>query len=256
MKLVVTLKNLKTMKTRLMLLFLMICSLALIGQNQKPTMLQEIKSSPPKFTGIDKTVPILVKEQFPTIEDYLIKNVVYPEEDLKSWVQGTEIVHFDVTPMGAIADIRVMNSVSKRIDDEMIRVLKTTNGMWKPGFNDQNAVTMEKEVAMVFKIGDMPAKYDFNYWARKHYATGSKMLFVNSNPKKAIKHFDNGIVLLPNDKALLVLRGLTRYELGNKEGALKDWTRVKELGGIESKEYLENFNDLKGIAEMRQLLEN
>lgn len=244
------------MKTRLIFLFLMMCSFMLLGQNQKPTMLQEIKSSPPKFTGIEKTVPILVEEKYPTIEDYLIKNVVYPEEDLKFWVQGTEIVQFNVTPMGEITDISVVNSVSKQIDNEMIRVLRTTNGMWRPGFNDQNAVTMEKEVAMVFKVGDMPAKYDFKYWARKHYANGSKMLFVNSNPKKAIKHFDNGIVLMPNDKALLVLRGLTRYELGNKEGALKDWTRVKALGGIESKEYLDNFNDLKGIAEMKQLLEN
>ncbi len=55
---------------------------------------------------------------------------------------------------------------------------------------------------------------------------------------------------------MLVLRGLTRYQLGNREGAFTDWTRVKTLGGIESNEYLENIGELKGYAEMTKFLDN
>ena len=126
--------------------------------------------------------------------------------------------------------------------------------MWKPGFNDDKPSAMEKEISMVFKIEDL-ANNDFRDIAKHFYADGSRALFNKSNPKKALRSFDNGMVYLPNDKALLVLRGLTRFELGNKEGALRDWTRVKTLGGMESKEYLENFNSMKGYAEMINVIE-
>ena len=88
----------------------------------------------------------------------------------------------------------------------------------------------------------------------KYYKKGSAALFAKESPKKALRCFDKGVILLPNDKALLVLRGLARYEVGNKDGALDDWTRVKNLGGIETDEYLKNFGDLKGYALMTSIL--
>ena len=47
-----------------------------------------------------------------------------------------------------------MNSLSPQIDAEMIRVLKTSNGMWKPGQNNGEPMTMETEVALVIKAGE------------------------------------------------------------------------------------------------------
>jgi len=243
------------MKRVFILLLLMISAVITIGQNQKQILLQEIKCRPPRFTGIEKAVPILVEEKYQTIGDYLAKNVTYPVEDLESLVQGTEVVKFIVSSLGEISDITIVNSVSYGIDKEVIKVLKTTNGMWKPGFNDDKPLAMEKEVSIVFKVKDMGIN-DFHTMAKKYYARGSEMLFNRTNLKRALTHFDKGITLLPSDRALLVLRGLTRYQLGNRTGALNDWTRVKTLGGIESADYLDNFSDLKGYAELTQVLGN
>ena len=232
----------------------MMFAIITLGQNQKQNLLQEIKCTPPRFTGIKGTVPILTEEKFQTIESYLMKQIEYPENDLTYLRQGTEVVSFVVAPTGDLSDFHVINSLSSQIDDQVINALKSTNGMWKPGFNDDKAVAMDKEISIVFKISDIGLN-DFQVLARKYYAHGSALLFTKSNPKKALRTLERGVTLLPSDKGLLVLRGLTRYELGNKEGALKDWTRVKTLGGFESEGYLENFENMKGYAEMTQILE-
>lgn len=243
------------MKRVFIFLLIMISAIITIGQNQKQNLLQEIKCTPPRFTGIEKTVPILVEEKFQTIDDYLARNVTYPEEDLEFSVQGTEVVQFIVTAMGEVSNIKIVNSVSAKIDDEVIKALKSTSGMWKPGYNDDKPFAMEKEISIVFKVNGMSGP-DFKSMAKRYYAQGSEILFGKTNAKKALKYFDKGVTLLPSDKALLVLRGLTRYQLGNRDGAFTDWTRVKTLGGIESNEYLENISELKGYAEMTKILDN
>ena len=78
---------------------------------------------------------------------------------------------------------------------------------------------------------------------------------MKQSPKKALKYFDKGITLLPKEKSLLALRGLTRFELGDKDGALRDWTRIKTLGGFEGSEYIESYSGMKGYAEMTRVLE-
>jgi len=227
----------------------MLLSVIAFGQIQTPKMLQEIKCTPPQFTGVDKAVSVLQGNKYPSIEEYLMKNMVYPEVDAADATQGTEVVQFVITPRGDIGDIKIVNSVSKQIDSRIITILKTTNGMWKPGYNDDKPEAMEKEISLVFKISEL-SYFDFYHWAKKYFVKGNELLMAKSNPQKALKYYDKAMVLLPNDKALLVQRGLARYEVGNREGALMDWTRVRNLGGVESETFLNNFNSLKGYADL------
>ena len=128
----------------------------------------------------------------------------------------------------------------------------TTNGMWKPGNNNGNPVAMEKEISLVFRLED--SRYSFNDLGKKYYANGAGMLFINQRPKKALKYFNKGIVLFPNDRSLLALRGIALFEIGDKNGALHDWNRVKNLGGFEADGYSENLINMKGYAEMNRVL--
>ena len=59
---------------------------------------------------------------------------------------------------------------------------------------------------------------------------------------------------MPNDKAMLLMRGLCHYKLGDEESARKDWERVIELGGIAQGANLESLTDLKGYEEMTKIL--
>ena len=80
------------------------------------------------------------------------------------------------------------------------------------------------------------------------------MLFKKKDAEKALKYYDKGIVLLPKDQNLLMARGMARYELGDIKGAYQDWSRIKNLGGLQSEDYLSNFSGFKGIAELIRIL--
>ena len=225
----------------------MIVTVITFGQNQKAT--EEITCTPPRFTGVKNLGAEFGEGKYSSIENYLGKIIPYPETAVKRAFQGTEIVRFIITAEGIIEDIKIINSVSEEIDSEITDALLATNGMWNPGHNNDKAVDMEKEIAIVFRLDNLP-NHNFSSLAQKFYSSGAELLFVKHNLKKALKSFDKGIVLLPNERCLLSLRGLTRYEMNDKERAIIDWKRIKTLGGFEGDTYLENFKDLKGYAEM------
>ena len=61
---------------------------------------------------------------------------------------------------------------------------------------------------------------------------------------------------MPNDKALLMLRGICHFELGNKERASLDWNRIEFLGGIEPAKIDNSLISMKGYSEMIEILAN
>jgi tetratricopeptide (TPR) repeat protein len=183
----------------------------------------------------------------------------HDNNDLKP--EGTEVVRFTVTPSGELSDFAIINSVSREIDKEIIRVLETTNGMWIPGNNDNVPTGMTKEVSLAFCIKNNSSKSVteiFKEKATNCYFAGSKALFEKQNPKKALKYYNWGINYLPNDQSLLLGRGICRYETGDKEGARQDWERLKSLGGfeIENWELTENAKGLKSYDELTSIFKD
>lgn len=179
------------------------------------------------------------------------KHVVYPDFDIDHSIEGKEIIHFTINPDGSVSNFKVVNSVSPRIDEEVIDALKTTDGMWKPGYNNENVIPMEKEFSMVFKLAETR---DLIERATDQFKRGNKLLLIKEKPKRALQHFNRGLVYVPESKPLLFLRGLTRYELGNKDGAYQDWTRIKSMGGIEADGWLDKYYNMEGYAEMMKTL--
>lgn len=208
------------------------------GQNQD---LQEIKVTPPKFRS----------EFYQNLNDFLLSGIEYPVESIKAGNEGTEVIHFVITPMGNITDIRIINSISEIIDLEMKRILEITAGMWIPGTANGEPVFMEKEISVVFKISE---KSDFVAKAKSNLELGNKMLFEKKNPEKALKYFDKSITLLPNEETLLAVRGLCKYEMGDIESAKNDWNRLKILEEKNDAESLiktsVNYSQLSGYSEM------
>ena len=244
------------MKTRMIIFLCMIVSVTTFGQEKKAMMgnLKEVSISPARFSESYRNEADLSKEKTESIDNYLNRNVQYPKADAANFTQGTSIVKFVVSPKGEIHDFTVINSVSTDIDEEVIRVLKTTEGMWIPSSFNGEAVATEKEVSVTFKLTDSPKNQDFNYLSRIYYTKGGEMLFNKNDPKRALKYYDKGIVLLPKDLNLLMARGMARYELGDMKGAYQDWNRIKELGGLQREDYLNMFTNFKGIADLILIL--
>jgi tetratricopeptide (TPR) repeat protein len=226
------------MKTNIIFAVSMLVAAFAFGQNQD---LQEIKVTAPQFRS----------DLFQNINDFLLSGIEYPIESIKAGNEGTEVIQFVITPMGNITDISVINSISEIIDLEMIRILEITAGMWIPGTANGEPVAMEKEISVVFKISE---KSDFVAKAKGNLELGNKMLLENKNLKKALKYFDKGISLLPNEETLLAVRGLCKYEMGDIEGAKNDWKRLKIPAEKNDTELLietsVNYSQLSGYSEM------
>jgi TonB family protein len=238
------------MKTKIIFLLFVLCSVVALGQNV--TSKEGFSITPPKFTSIQAAVPVIIEQQYPTIENYLRERVTYPQIAIDHYDQGTELIGFTISQKGELTDIKVINSVSREIDEEVIAALEKTSGMWKPAVINGETVSYPREVALAFKISDQPDY--FKVHAGKYFSKGAEALLMDHHPSKALKIFDRGIVLLPNDRSLLAIRGLTRFELGDKTGAVQDWTRIKNLGGMEGDDYIKNYVTMSGYDQMTAIL--
>lgn len=251
----------KTILKRTVFIFLcMILSVITFGQEKKQYS-DEIKGitvSPPRFTGNIELLTLSDETQFGSLNDFLMKNVQYPEKAKEALIEGTEVVKFVVTDAGKVTDFKITNSVSPEIDQEVIRVLKTTNNMWRPGTQNGKPAAIEQEISIAFML-DMSSGTDINKefydLAKRNFIKGNNKLFAKENSKSALKYYTRAVCYLPNDKALLVTRGMCKYELGDKNGACQDWNRIKTLGGFEGDAYLDNFCGMKGYAEMISTLQ-
>jgi len=227
------------------------------GQDsQKPVQsnVNEVKVTPPKFTGRINSISLLKNEKSESIDDYLAKKITYPEADRINFIQGTEVVRFKVTPVGELSDFTVINSVSPNMDEEVIRILQTTNGMWMTGYNNDQPVEMESEVSVAFKITGMKFSPEFKELGTKYFIKGGNSFLTENNPKKALKYYDKAARYVPNDVNLLLFRGMAKYQTGNADGAIQDWERIKTLGDSVSEIYLSKVLELKGYDELANIL--
>lgn len=228
------------------------------GQEQINTQIKQVKVTRPEFTGIENVTQFINNGKMESIGDYLNKNIEYPEEAALCYKQGTAVVQFVVTADGEITGFNVINSVCPIIDKELIRVLKTTGGMWKPGFNNENPVDMPREVSMMFVADptnkNAPKEY-FTKLASNHFFKGNIEFLEKHNLRKALRNYNESIRYLPYDASSLLLRGLCKYELGDREGAVRDWERINEIGSYDADWCIEKLSYLPGYDEMLTILE-
>jgi TonB family protein len=79
------------------------------------------RSTPPDYEGGIKA-----------FLSYVGNSVVYPDYERANNIQGRVILSFIVEANGKTSNIKVLNSVSKNIDKEAVRVIKDSPN-WIPG---------------------------------------------------------------------------------------------------------------------------
>ena len=245
------------MKNYVIILICVLVSSIALGQNQKVEEMKnvleksEVEVNPPKFTGIKDVLKFENDINSNSISQYVADN--YPVQDNSEFSEGTEVIRFNITSEGKLTDFKVINSVSYKIDEEIIDIIKTSEGMWKPGYNNQKAVTMEKEVILKIKSN---LNRDFLHTAKIYFKKGTENLFVKGNLKRALKNFNYGIRYRPYDQSLCYMRGLCRYEMGDEEGAREDWAKLRKIRGIDMSDKFAEYNvkELKGYEELTTVL--
>lgn len=238
------------MKTLISLILLL-----LISTGVKAQVLDEVEVRPPSFLGV------AYEEYSPeiTIEDYIADRMQYPSIDVKFQNEGTEVVIFTVGTDGKLSDFEVVNSISREVDDEVIRVLRTTDGMWTPGMNNDGPVDMQRQIAIAFKISfdeNHENLTNFKTVAERYFKRGSKQLYVKHHPRKALRIINQGIVYMPFDDGLLVMRGFCKYTLGDVEGAFEDLNLVREVSGMDNLMLLAHeYEEFDGFVDLIKEIE-
>ncbi len=235
------------------LILVLVMSTLAIGQ--ETIQIKEVNVSPPKFKGVMNVTSIYQTEPVETIEDYLARNFNYDYSTTEYIVEGVEVVSFVINADGKLSDFKIVNGLSPDVNEEIVRVLKTTNGMWLPGIRDEKLVAMEEEVSLAL-YGDsrkgIDLQKEFVEKSRKHFEHAGEQFLVERHPRRALNSYNRSGNYTPNDKAMLLMRGLCKYELNDKKGAREDWQRLVDLGGVNIiDEYLsENIQDKKGYEEL------
>ena len=99
-----------------------------------------------------------VVEQMPTFKGgdaalmkYLSENIKYPKAAEKAREQGRVVVSFTVEKDGAVADVKVVRSVTPALDAEAVRVIKAMP-KWISGKQDGQLVRVRYNVPVSFKL--------------------------------------------------------------------------------------------------------
>ena len=225
------------MKANLIFLAAMAITVFATGQN-KNEFNENVVTNP----AFSCNGTLIQGNSFESVNQFFLNFIEYPQESVRCNKQGTEVISFVVTSEGELTDIKIINSVCPKIDDEIIRVLGLTSGKWQAGTVNGINVPMEKEISIAFK---MHQSNDFSEIGNDCLQKGNKMK-MKGNLKKAVKFYNEAINYLPNEKTILAARSICRFETGDVKGAEQDWQRLQKIGFFESNKPVEN--DLVVVA--------
>ncbi len=90
-------------------------------EEDKKVELFTVVENPPQFKGGDKA-----------LDEFIKTHLRYPAESARNNVSGTVIAEFTIETDGSVQNIRFLYSLDSYTDQEVIRVIKLTGGMWKP----------------------------------------------------------------------------------------------------------------------------
>lgn len=107
------------------------------GAATKYTVVQQ----PPEFVG-----------GMQALGQFLSQNLQYPQEAVRARAQGRVFVSFVINADGAVENVRVLKGMGYGADEEALRVVKKTNGHWKPGVQRGQKVSTNYNLPINFSV--------------------------------------------------------------------------------------------------------
>ncbi len=87
------------------------------------------------------------------LQRFIAENIKYPAIALKNETQGTINVMFVVDRKGNVKDVVILGKKKgDGLDEEAMRVIKLTSGMWKPAMQRDKLVNMRFRIPIKFQL--------------------------------------------------------------------------------------------------------
>lgn len=215
----------------LCLFFILCCALSASAQIKSvaDTIGDDSYSNRKIYTLVER-MP-LFDGSFSIAEDFIKKNLRYPEDAQSRNIQGDVHIDFIVNQLGGLDSIRVQPDypVWPSLDSEAVRIVGLTQGKWSVGKQQGKWVSVRQSAKISFYLPgqdlgliksetmDTKAKEAEQYYNDKKY-------------KKALPVFLSIVESNPTNYVALHNLGLCRYQTGDKDGACGDWTKLLDRG--------------------------
>lgn len=111
------------------------------------------KEYKPNADGVYYEVEVMPEYQggITALQDYLLKNIQYPEKAKKDTITGKVYVQFIVDEKGKVGGAKILKSANPLLDAEAIRVISSMPD-WIPGKNDGKAVKVAYTIPIMFAL--------------------------------------------------------------------------------------------------------
>lgn len=103
-----------------------------------PFMLVEVM---PSFRGGDLN----------TFREWVTRNTIYPQAAIDAEIEGQVHITFIVEPDGSVSNVNIINGVAAIIDDEVVRVIKSSP-RWSPGLQRGQAMRVRHSIRLNFVL--------------------------------------------------------------------------------------------------------
>jgi protein TonB len=115
------------------------------------------EEEPEETDEVMEVFSVQEKAMFPGDEEglqrYLAENIKYPPMALDNEKEGTVTVMFVVDKTGKVRDVTTLGERKGfGLEDEAMRVIRSTSGMWKPAKQQDKPVSLRFRIPVKFQI--------------------------------------------------------------------------------------------------------
>ena len=118
-----------------------VCQIGKAKSTEGDTTRYTVVQQSPEFVG-----------GLPALQRFLAENLRYPPDAQRAGVQGRVFVSFLVDTDGALRDYQIIRGASPDLDEEAVRVVKASNGHWKPAFQRGQRVQIRFNLPINFAL--------------------------------------------------------------------------------------------------------
>ncbi len=84
--------------------------------------------------------------------EYIRDNLNYPQIAINNGISGKVFIQFVVDQKGNVVDVQVTRGVDSALDNEAVRLIKSSSGMWTPGKQREKPVKVRYTFPITFKL--------------------------------------------------------------------------------------------------------
>ncbi len=189
------------------------------------------------------------------LDNFLLAKIVYPEYSRQNCISGTIKVAFKLDNNGRVVEANVQQGPGIDLDDEALRVIKLTSGMWTipAGYNAATKLVQpirfnpDPRRCVSSSKRDMESAVQ-DYQNRQALENAVTNYYINKYQGKADLSKEPAIIALKkqlgfDDELIYDLLGQANEKLkqGDADSACTTWNFIRNIGSDKADSYIQKY---------------